>query len=125
MYRLSLSYFCQEHCYQGPETMKKLWTFAVTSILEEDVRPRLRMWSPKHIRDHVAMCSEYRDRYKEKLLGDNHSKENEKRLEELEKELDTFNININRQRAEELVNIKKKKDAESNTGIDGIHKKSL
>ena len=91
---------------------RQLWRFALESVLEEDVRPRLRMWSPVHIRDHIAKCTEYRDRYKGKLLGV-HTIENDQRLQELEKILDAFNINVNRERAEILVDNQKKHDAEA------------
>ena len=67
---------------------------------------------------HIAKCTEYREKYKDKLLGVT-SKENDRRLDQLEKELDAFNININRERAEILVDIKRKKDAETSSGWFG------
>ena len=90
----------------------RLWQFAGQCILEEDVRPRLRMWDWRHIREHIRRCKEYRDAYKDKLLG-TVTKENEERLQELEKILDAFNININREMAEKLVDIKRKHEAEA------------
>ena len=34
----------------------QLWQFALQSILEEEVRPRLRLWSLTHSRQHIARC---------------------------------------------------------------------
>ena len=101
--------------YRGRGLYRRLWKFAGQSILEEDVRPRLRMWDWRHIQGHIQRCKDYRDRYKDKLLG-TQSRQNEERLEELEKILDAFNININREMAERLVDIKKKHEAESGSG---------
>ena len=94
------------------ELYRRLWQFAGQCILEEDVRPRLRMWDWRHIREHIRRCKEYRDAYKDKLLG-TATKDNEERLRELEKILDAFNININREMAEKLVDIKRKHEAEA------------
>ena len=76
---------------------RDLWGFARDSVLEEEVRPRLRNWSQKHIMEHITRCREYRNTYKDKLLG-NTNKQDEERLTELEKQLDAFNINISRER---------------------------
>ena len=97
---------------------RDLWKFAMDSILEEEIRPKLRQWSPKHIRDHIARCREYRVRYKDKLLGVT-AKENEDRLKELEAELDAFNINFSRGQAEILADNKRKLDAENSSGWFG------
>ena len=102
--------------YKGKE--RELWRFAINSILGEEIRPRLTMWSPTHIRDHLAACREYRERFRDKLLGNN-DKNNEERLSELEKRLDAFNITQNRQIAETLADIKRRKDAETNKGWFG------
>ena len=48
---------------------RDLWGFARDSVLEEEVRPRLRNWSQKHIMEHITRCREYRNTYKDKLLG--------------------------------------------------------
>ena len=62
------------------ELYRRLWQFAGQCILEEDVRPRLRMWDWRHIREHIRRCKEYRDAYKDKLLG-TVTKDNEERLQ--------------------------------------------
>ena len=77
---------------------KQLWQYAAQSILEEEVRPKLRNWSQGHIRQHLANCKEYKALYKEKLLQPKDSAR-EERLNELERVLDAFNINFNRERA--------------------------
>jgi len=97
---------------------RDLWKYAMDSILEEEIRPKLKMWSPSHIRDHLARCKEYRDRYKDKLLGET-GNENDDRLKELEMELDAFNINISRERAEILADNKRRMDAENSSGWFG------
>ena len=33
-------------------------------ILEEEVKPKLRMWNLEHIMTHTANCREYRELYK-------------------------------------------------------------
>ena len=48
---------------------RDLWGFARDSVLEEEVRPRLRNWSQKRIMEHITRCREYRNTYKDKLLG--------------------------------------------------------
>ena len=84
------------------------------------MRPRLRMWDWRHIREHIRRCKEYRDCYKDKLLG-SVTRENEERLQELERILDAFNININREMAEKLVDIKRKHEAEAARYILASH----
>ena len=101
--------------YKGRE--KDLWRFAINSILGEEIRPRLTMWSPSHIRDHLATCREYREAFRDKLLGKT-DKNNEERLTELEKKLDAFNITQNRQIAETLAD-KERKDRETSKGWFG------
>ena len=90
---------------------KQLWQYAAQSILEEEVRPRLRNWSQGHIRHHLANCREYRDLYRDMLLLPKDSTR-EERLSELEKILDAFNINFNRERAKLLADADKKQSAE-------------
>ena len=91
----------------------------IFSILEEEVRPRLRNWSQGHIRAHLANCREYRDLYRDKLLHPN-DPAREARLRELEKVLDAFNINFNRERAKLLADAdKQKKEEKAKSGWFG------
>ena len=91
----------------------------IFSILEEEVRPRLRNWSQGHIRAHLANCREYRDLYRDKLLHPN-DPAREARLCELEKVLDAFNINFNRERAKLLADAdKQKKEEKAKSGWFG------
>jgi hypothetical protein len=66
--------------------------------------------------EHTRLCRDYRELYKEKLLAINGTKkvsaavmaELSRRLDELEHRLDTFNIGINRERAEAAADARKK-----------------
>ena len=83
------------------------------------MRPRLRNWSQGHIRAHLANCREYRDLYRDKLLHPN-DPVREARLRELEKVLDAFNINFNRERAKLLADAdKQKKEEKAKSGWFG------
>ena len=83
------------------------------------MRPRLRNWSQGHIRAHLANCREYRDLYRDKLLHPN-DPAREARLCELEKVLDAFNINFNRERAKLLADAdKQKKEEKAKSGWFG------
>lgn len=72
------------------------WRFAYTAILEEQVRRRRRDWSPQHIHEHLVRVRNYKEQYKLKLR----SKETAEKLQELENELDVFNITLARRQAE-------------------------
>ncbi|XP_066022145.1 intermembrane lipid transfer protein VPS13A-like [Pocillopora verrucosa] len=87
------------------------WSYAITSILEEDVRRRLRNWSWTHMKEHRDLCREYKNLYKKKLLGDKASESLSKDLEALESKLDVLNITICRRQAayEEAAALRKKK----------------
>ncbi|XP_062237859.1 vacuolar protein sorting-associated protein 13A isoform X1 [Platichthys flesus] len=76
------------------------WKYVITSVLEVDVKPRLRMWSWQHIRCHRNMVKRYRELYKTKITSKKPSEKLLKQLEELEKTLDIFNITLARQQAE-------------------------
>ena len=64
--------------------------------------------------EHTRLCREYRELYKEKLLSGSKKvsvtvmAELNRRLDELEHKLDTFNIGINRERAEAAADARKK-----------------
>uniref|UniRef100_A0A7N8X286 Vacuolar protein sorting 13 homolog A n=1 Tax=Mastacembelus armatus TaxID=205130 RepID=A0A7N8X286_9TELE len=76
------------------------WKYIITSILEVDVKPRLHMWSWKHIRQHRWMVKCYRELYKTKITSKKPSEDLLKQLEGPEKTLDIFNITLARQQAE-------------------------
>ncbi|CAG5923536.1 unnamed protein product [Menidia menidia] len=76
------------------------WRYAITGILEVDVKPRLHMWSWQHIRRHRQMVKCYREIYKAKITSKKPSDELLKQLEETERSLDIFNITLARQQAE-------------------------
>ncbi|XP_055434341.1 intermembrane lipid transfer protein VPS13A isoform X3 [Bubalus kerabau] len=84
---------------------KEWWAYAIRGILEVNIRPHLRMWSWKHIREHRQKMKQYKELYKKKLTSKKPSGELLNSLEELEKTLDVFNITIARQQAE--VEVKK------------------
>ncbi|XP_061528280.1 vacuolar protein sorting-associated protein 13A [Phycodurus eques] len=76
------------------------WTYAITSVLEVDVKPQLHMWSWQHIQRHRKLVKHYRELYKMKITSKNPSEELLKELKEHEKTLDIFNITLARQQAE-------------------------
>lgn len=78
------------------------WQFALSSILERDIKPRRENWSWKRIKKHRQKCREYKELYKEKLLCQNATEKIaiEEELEDYERELDVFNIVLCRSQAE-------------------------
>uniref|UniRef100_UPI00398E4939 intermembrane lipid transfer protein VPS13A isoform X2 n=1 Tax=Pristiophorus japonicus TaxID=55135 RepID=UPI00398E4939 len=76
------------------------WTYAINSILHENIKPALDAWSWKHIRKHRQKVKNYRQLYKSRITTKKPDEELVKILEELEKELDLFNITLARQQAE-------------------------
>ncbi|XP_051924393.1 vacuolar protein sorting-associated protein 13A isoform X1 [Hippocampus zosterae] len=76
------------------------WNYAITSVLEVDVKPRLHMWSWTRIRQHRKLVKHYRELYKIKITSKKPSEELLKELQEPEKTLDIFNITLARQQAE-------------------------
>lgn len=79
---------------------KEWWHFAYKCVLESEVRRRRKNWDWNHIRWFRQLCKEYGNLYQTKLQSRKVPTEVQKRLTELEKELDTFNIIIIRQRVE-------------------------
>uniref|UniRef100_A0A672HME5 Vacuolar protein sorting 13 homolog A n=1 Tax=Salarias fasciatus TaxID=181472 RepID=A0A672HME5_SALFA len=57
------------------------WRYVISSVLEVDVKPRLRMWSWRHIRCHRQMVKCYRELYKTKITSKKPSEELLKQLE--------------------------------------------
>ncbi|XP_063952525.1 intermembrane lipid transfer protein VPS13A-like isoform X3 [Lytechinus pictus] len=102
---------------------KEWWHYAQNSILEETVRRRHRMWSWAHISKHRNLVKDYISLYVSKLDTNKPSKDLLKKLEDMEKELDVFNITLSRQQAEvefKKKGLKKKKEkAESGGWLGG------
>uniref|UniRef100_A0AAR2KW21 Vacuolar protein sorting 13 homolog A n=1 Tax=Pygocentrus nattereri TaxID=42514 RepID=A0AAR2KW21_PYGNA len=76
------------------------WRYVVTGILEVNVKPRLHMWSWKHIRQHRQQVKQYKELYKTKITSKKPAEGLLKKLEDTEKTLDIFNITLARQQAE-------------------------
>lgn len=78
------------------------WQFALSSILERDIKPRRNNWNWRRMKKHRQKCREYKELYKEKLLCQNATDKIaiEEELEDYERELDVFNIILCRSHAE-------------------------
>ncbi|XP_071943585.1 intermembrane lipid transfer protein VPS13A-like isoform X2 [Antedon mediterranea] len=88
---------------------KLWWKYAQTSILEENVRRRHKMWSWDHIKKHRDLCRGYKEVYGKKLATSKPSKELLANLQSYEDALDVFNLTLCRQQAELQYRRKKKK----------------
>uniref|UniRef100_T1J4H6 Vacuolar protein sorting-associated protein 13 n=1 Tax=Strigamia maritima TaxID=126957 RepID=T1J4H6_STRMM len=77
---------------------KQWWHFAYKCILEEDVRRRAKNWSWIHIKTHRKTCHNYKDCYKQVLMGKITPADN--LMQNFEKELDIFNITLVRKQAD-------------------------
>lgn len=75
------------------------------------MRPRLRQWSWEHIKEHRERLRQYSALYSQKIKNADQSTTNEKDLEELEKQLDVFNIVLARNQAQFEVNAGSKKSS--------------
>ncbi|XP_053322855.1 intermembrane lipid transfer protein VPS13A isoform X2 [Spea bombifrons] len=76
------------------------WKYAITGILEVNVKPGLHMWSWKHIRKHRQTIKRYKEMYKSKITCKKPSTDILHMNEEYEKTLDIFSITLARQQAE-------------------------
>ncbi|XP_058245185.1 vacuolar protein sorting-associated protein 13A isoform X2 [Hemibagrus wyckioides] len=76
------------------------WRYAITGILEVNVKPSLHMWSWKHIKRHRQQVKQCKELYKTKITNKKPAETLLKKLEETEKCLDIFNITLARQQAE-------------------------
>ncbi|XP_033726256.1 vacuolar protein sorting-associated protein 13A-like isoform X3 [Pecten maximus] len=79
---------------------KKWWHFAMTSVLEESVRRRRRMWSWDYISKHRKSMRDYREAYVKKLDSKKVPGDVQKKIEECERVLDVFSLTLMRQQAE-------------------------
>ncbi|XP_042328008.1 LOW QUALITY PROTEIN: vacuolar protein sorting-associated protein 13C [Sceloporus undulatus] len=79
---------------------KQWWKYAGNSILEIHIRRYTRMWSWSNIRHHRQLLKNYKNTYKNKLTQTKVSEETQKQIQDLEKDLDVFNIILARQQAQ-------------------------
>ncbi|KAH0619803.1 hypothetical protein JD844_014073 [Phrynosoma platyrhinos] len=79
---------------------KQWWKYAGNSILEVHIRRYTRMWSWSNIRHHRQLLKNYKNTYKNKLTQTKVSEETQKQIQDLEKDLDVFNIILARQQAQ-------------------------
>nr|XP_033782936.1 vacuolar protein sorting-associated protein 13A isoform X2 [Geotrypetes seraphini] len=79
---------------------EKWWKYAITGILEVNVKPRLHMCSWKCIQKHRQEVKNYKEIYKMKITTKKAAEDVIKSQEEFEKNLDVFNITLARQQAE-------------------------
>ena len=78
---------------------KLWWQFAITCILETDVRRKQRNWSWPHIRDHLHKRKKYKELYKKKLLSEKTRENLENLLQKYEDDFDVLNLTIVRNQA--------------------------
>lgn len=78
------------------------WQFALSSVLERDIKPRRNNWNWKRMKKHRQKCREYKEIFKEKLLCEDANEKIaiEGELEDYERDLDVFNIILCRSQAE-------------------------
>lgn len=82
------------------EDPKEWWKYAITGILEINVRRRTRMWSWSSISQHRGNLKCYKNAYRIKLTQTKAPEETTKQIQALEKNLDVFNIILARQQAQ-------------------------
>ncbi|XP_063769904.1 intermembrane lipid transfer protein VPS13A [Pseudophryne corroboree] len=79
---------------------RKWWNYAITGILEVTIKPRVNMWSWKHIRKHRQQVKRYKELYKAKITSKKPADDVVRMAEEHERTLDIFCITLARQHAE-------------------------
>ncbi|KAH8237095.1 hypothetical protein KR038_004232 [Drosophila bunnanda] len=77
---------------------KEWWNFAITAVLEEDIRRPNRCWTWKHIKEHRDRCRTYAQKYKERSLSKKPPAVLVETCNLLEQELDIVNLLMIRQR---------------------------
>lgn len=89
------------------------WKFAITCILEENVKRKQREWSWEHIKAHRELCLLYSGAYKEKELAKKPTATQVERVKMCEARLDLFNLVLIRNRVGlEVDRIKLKEEEE-------------
>jgi len=72
----------------------KWWKFAVTSVIETDIKRRINNWSWEKMKQHRKLLKSYKANYVRKLMGKSSD------CEEIERNLDVFSIVLVRGEAE-------------------------
>lgn len=89
--------------------VKEWWQFAHNCILA-DVKQRRQNWDWNHIKQHRKLVRRYSKAYLEKCTNKKVSKEDLEIVEQAERQLDVFNLNIARQQADFEVNFSSNMD---------------
>uniref|UniRef100_A0A4W4GIM2 Vacuolar protein sorting 13 homolog C n=1 Tax=Electrophorus electricus TaxID=8005 RepID=A0A4W4GIM2_ELEEL len=76
------------------------WRYAISSVLEVNIKRYKEMWSWTHIRKHRQTLKAYKTAHRAKLSQSKVREDTEKQILELEKRLDVFNITLARQQAQ-------------------------
>nr|XP_058150275.1 intermembrane lipid transfer protein VPS13C isoform X1 [Dasypus novemcinctus] len=76
------------------------WKYAIDAVLEVHIRRHTQMWSWSNIKKHRQLVKSYKNAYKNKLTQIKVSEEIQKHIQDLEKNLDVFNIILARQQAQ-------------------------
>uniref|UniRef100_A0A914DD96 Vacuolar protein sorting-associated protein 13 n=1 Tax=Acrobeloides nanus TaxID=290746 RepID=A0A914DD96_9BILA len=84
--------------YRG--NYKIWWRFAYQCILEENIHRKKKNWSWEHMKRHRKLVKDYKKAWINKQVEKNISKEDTAIIEEAERLLDVFNLNIARQQAD-------------------------
>ncbi|XP_037949404.1 vacuolar protein sorting-associated protein 13 [Teleopsis dalmanni] len=94
---------------------KEWWKFAITAVLEVQIKKRNRYWTWEHIHEHRQLCANYSKSYKQKSLTSRPSSELVETCSVLEKKLDLFNIILIRKRIQ--IDTEKQKKEEEETKV--------
>ncbi|KFO96709.1 Vacuolar protein sorting-associated protein 13C, partial [Calypte anna] len=79
---------------------RQWWKYAGNSVLEVHIKRHTRMWSWSNIKQHRQLLKSYKNMYKNKLTQSKLSEEAQKQIQDLERNLDVFNIILARQQAQ-------------------------
>ncbi|NXK87404.1 VP13C protein, partial [Formicarius rufipectus] len=79
---------------------RQWWKYAGDSVLEVHIRRHTRMWSWSNIKQHRQLLKSYKSTYKNKLTQSKLSEETQRQIQDLERQLDVFNIVLARQQAQ-------------------------
>ncbi|XP_017018537.1 intermembrane lipid transfer protein Vps13 [Drosophila kikkawai] len=88
---------------------REWWKFAITAVLEEDVKRPNRSWTWEHIKEHRDRCHTYAQKYKEHSLSKKPPAVLVETCNLLEQELDIVNLLLIRQRVN--IEIAKQREA--------------
>lgn len=89
---------------------KEWWKFAITSVLEEDIRRKTRHWCWDHIKEHRELCNTYATSLKEKQLCKKPTAALIETCNLCEQKLDLFNLILIHNRVQ--LEVDKVKEAE-------------